>query len=91
MTPAANLLKRELKESYQRLADSAAAHQSESIQFHKLCEEHYGILWDHLPSLADCDPIIDTIDYGTDSLSFEKFDELVVAGIKETDAQEAGV
>lgn len=77
---------RKLKESYQRLVDSATAHHTEAIQFYKLCEEHYGIAWDHLSSIKDNDPIIDTIDYDTDTLSFEKFDELVVVAIREQDA-----
>lgn len=90
MSTADSLLKRELAESYQRLVDSAAAHHSESIRFHKLCEEHYNIMWDRLPSLMDNDPIIDTIDYGTDTLPFDQFDKLVLEAIRERDAaQEA--
>ncbi len=86
MSTATDLLKRELAESYQRLADVAEAHQSESRRFHKLCEKCYGVDWYLLPSLADSDPIIDTIDYGTDTLSFDKFDEMVLEAIKERDA-----
>lgn len=44
------------------------------------------LAWCLLPSLADSDRIIDTIDYGTDTLSFDKFDEMVLAAIKERDA-----
>ena len=80
------LLKRKLHESYQKLVKMAVKQRLESVRFQKLCEEHYGIEWNSLPALEDNDRIIDTIDYGTDSLLFAEFDKLVLAAIHERDA-----
>jgi hypothetical protein len=74
--------KRELERSWNKLSKLANEHMKESLAFHRLCEVVYGTNWNILPSLQDHDPIIDTIDYGIDSLSFEEFDELITKAIK---------
>lgn len=73
---------RELIESWYRLSNLAAQHMNESIRFQKKCAEYYGIEWHDLKLLEDNDRIIDTIDYGIDSLTFKEFDELVQSAIK---------
>jgi len=77
------LLKHKLRESYQKLVKIAVKQRLESVRFQKLCDEHYGIEWNLLPQLEDNDRIIDSIDYGTDSLLFAEFDKLVLAAIHE--------
>ena len=69
-----------LKESWERSSELAVLHSKETTRLNLLCEEYYGRNWDSLPSLAD--DIIDTLDYGTDALSFEEFDVKVNKAIK---------
>lgn len=66
-----------IKLSWIKLSKLAKQHRVESVNFNRLCEAYYGVEWHTIPSIADSDPIIDTIDYGTDALTFEEFDELV--------------
>lgn len=73
---------KDLKKSYNKVSELALKHQIASNDFNRLVEEHYGIPWFRLESIVDHDPIIDTIDYGTDALSFEEFDKLVISAIK---------
>lgn len=68
-------------ESWYTLSDLAKKHNDASDKFNRLAEEYYGVEWHQLPSLKDNDPIIDTIDYGTDSLTFKEFDELIRSAI----------
>lgn len=75
-------MKPKLKESWVKLSELARQHKDECAKFHLLCEEYYGIEWHTLPSIVDNDHIIDTIDYGTDALTFEEFDELVRSAMK---------
>ena len=78
-------VKSKLKNSWNMLSKRAVQHTEESHKFHLLCEEYYGISWDRLDTIVDNDSIIDTIDYGTAALTFEEFDNLVVAAIDEAE------
>lgn len=79
MTPDTNPKLKEswIKLSWIKLSELAKRHRVESAKFNRLCEAYYGIEWYNIPSIVDNDHIIDTIDYGTDALTFEEFDELV--------------
>lgn len=84
--------KGDLKKGWDELTKLAWQHRGANDRFTILCEQYYGIAWYLLPSLTDHDPIIDTIDYGIDTLSYDQFDKLVLEAIKERDAaQEGGV
>ena len=72
----------ELEKSWIRLAKLAKDHLQEGARFRKLCVKRYGIYWQLIESLKDDDRIIDTIDYGYDTLSFKKFDAKVQEAIK---------
>lgn len=74
--------KQELIESWYRLSSLARRHSHAKTEFDKLAEEYYGVEWHQLPSLTDNDRIIDTTDYGTDSLTFSEFDELIRSAIE---------
>jgi len=65
------------KKCWNKLSRLATQHSDESNKFTKLCEEHYGVCFSDLKELADSDDIIDTIDYGTGSLSFEDFNDMM--------------
>jgi len=67
----------EVIDSWYKLSNLAKQHLDESIRFQKICEEYYGVGWRDIKSLEDNDHIIDTIYYGTDTLTFKEFDELV--------------
>jgi len=69
--------KRDLTESWYKLSNLAKLHTAEQNRFNQLAEEYYGTEWNRLPSLRDNDRIIDTLDYGIDSLTFTEFDELM--------------
>jgi uncharacterized tellurite resistance protein B-like protein len=75
-------MKSEIEKSWNRLAKLAKDHLAEGSKFSKLCRKHYGIHWQSIETLKDDDRIIDTIDYGYDTLSFKKFDAKVQAHIK---------
>lgn len=72
----------ELEKSWIRLAKLAKDHLKEGARFRKLCVKQYGVYWQSIKSLKDDDRIIDTIDYGYDTLSFKKFDAKVQEAIK---------
>jgi len=73
---------KEVIESWYKLSNLAEQHVEESTRFQILCEEYYGVEWRDIKSLEDNDRIIDTIDYGTDSLTFKEFDELVKSAMR---------
>ena len=75
-------IKLKLKNSWNILSKLAIQHTNESLKFHLLCEEYYGLTWDQLDTIVDNDSIIDTIDYGTSALTFEKFDKLMITAMK---------
>ena len=76
-------MKSELEKSWNQLAKLANAHLKEGGRFRKLCIKEYGAYWQSLESLMDDDDrIIDTIDYGYDTLSFKKFDTKVLEAIE---------
>ena len=75
-------MKSEIEKSWNQLAKLAKDHLAEGSRFRKLCIKHYGIYWQSIKSLEDDDAIIDTIDYGYGSLSFEEFDSKVKSAIK---------
>ena len=75
-------MKSELEKSWNQLAKLANAHLNEGARFRELCIKEYGVYWQSLESLMDDDEIIDTIDYGYDSLSFKEFDSRVQIAIK---------
>lgn len=72
-----------MKKSYNKLSVLAKKHSTEKTKFSKICEKFYGSAFNEIESLKDNDKIIDTLDYGTDCLPFEEFDELMEAN-KET-------
>jgi len=78
-------MKSRLEKSWIRLSEHAVRHRVESARFNLLCEEYYGVIWDTFDRLADNDRIIDTIDYGTDTLTFEEFDKLVLSAMEEAE------
>jgi hypothetical protein len=70
---------------YNKLAVHAKKHTAIQKQFDEACREQYGCNYQEcdfkvgdLPSLADSDSIIDTLDYGTDGLPFAEFDKLMM-------------
>lgn len=79
------MTKNDVKKLYNRLAVLAKKIKRESKKFDELCKEHYGFVYQecsfsidpNLPQLSFCDDdaIIDTLDYGTDSLPFKEFDK----------------
>ena len=70
-------MKHKLKKSWDKLSKLASQHKKAGNQFNRLAEEYYGVEWHQLAQIVDNDPIIDTIDYGTDTLTFEDFDAIV--------------
>lgn len=80
--------KQEMKKNWDKLAKLAEQHREASDLFNKVAEEYYGVKWDWLASIADNDSIIDTIDYGTDSLTFKEFEVLVRFAMVEQEAGE---
>ena len=76
-------LKLFVEKSWCRLHNLAAEHRGESAYFHSVCEKYYGVSQRDLPEIEVNDRIIDTIDQGTDSLSFSDFDLLMIAAIKD--------
>jgi len=80
----------EIKKVYDKLADLAQKHTTARATFDKMCEQHYGFTYNdcdfsiesNLTKFADDDEIIDTLDYGIDSLSFEKFNEKMMKAVK---------
>jgi len=76
-----NDLKRALIDGWYRLSNIASHHSGESTMFQAICEKYYGATWHDLELITDNDRIIDTIDYGTDSLTFEEFDKLMRSAI----------
>lgn len=97
MTTAAEMSDQELiedaaalKKKWDKLSKLAAQHKEAGERFNRAAEEYYGVEWNWLSLIADHDPIIDTIDYGTDSLTFEEFDELVRSAMKAQEAEQAG-
>lgn len=73
--------KRDLIESWYKVANLARRHTAEQNRFNELADEYYGVEWYKHPELYDNDRIIDTLDYGIDTLTFTEFDELM-RGVK---------
>ena len=72
-----------IKTLWNKAARLAREHRDATAKMHILCQEVYGFQFDDMESLADEDRIIDTIDNGTDYLSFDEFDKLMKAACKE--------
>ena len=62
--------KSEMRRLFERIKVMAKKMANLDAKFHSAVNEYYGDDVD----FADDDPIIDTINYGTDSISFEEFD-----------------
>ena len=77
------ITKREMKKSWDKLAKLAVQCKEAGNLFNRVSEEYYGVEWDWLATIADNDRIIDTIDYGIDSLTFDEFDVLVRSALAE--------
>ena len=67
----------ELKYLWDKSASMAISHREISTKLHQVCSEVYGFRFDDVESLVDNDRIIDTIDVGVDSLTFDEFDKLM--------------
>lgn len=75
--------RQDLIDSWYKLSSLARRHNTAGAEFNELAENYYGVEWHQLQELKDNDRIIDMMDYGTDSLTFSEFDELVKNALKE--------
>ena len=76
--------KQKLIDSWYKLSNLAQQHREAGDEFNGLAEKYYGVEWHQLLSLKDNDQIIDTIDYGIDSLTFKEFDNLLQTAIEQS-------
>lgn len=76
----------DMEKAYNKLADLAQKHTKARQQFDLLSESHYGFSYcvcdfslnDDRCNFCDNDEIIDTLDYGTDKLSFDEFHKMML-------------
>ena len=78
--------KQELIDGWYTLSNIAKQHRTAGNLFNSLAEGYYGVEWFKIPSLMDNDRIIDTMDYGNDSLTFKEFDKLVIDAIEQEES-----
>ena len=72
-----------IEKAYNKLADLAQKQQKSRQQFDLLSESHYGFSYcdcdfsinDNQINFCDDDEIVDTLDYGTDKLSFDAYNK----------------
>ncbi|MFA4870982.1 MAG: hypothetical protein WC623_22475 [Pedobacter sp.] len=81
-----------VEKAYNKLAVHAKKHAKLQKNFDEACREQYGFIFQECDfsidpirpqmSFCDSDPIIDTIDYGTDCLPFNEFDIMMRKAMK---------